>query len=65
MVFIEICYFDECVSYFKGKIENVCVFDNLDYRDCNYLNDFVVFIVFIFKLIGIIICNCVLVLMVK
>lgn len=42
-LFIETCYFDEYASYSKGKTENVCAFDNLDYRDRNQRNDLAVF----------------------
>lgn len=62
-LFIETCYFDEYASYSKGKTENVCAFDNLDYRDRNHLNDLAVFIVSTPKLTGIITRNCALVLM--
>ena len=64
-LFIETCYFDEYASYSKGKTENVCAFDNLDYRDRNHLNDLAVFIVSTPKLTGIITRNCALVLMAK
>lgn len=64
-LFIETCYFDEYASYSTGKTENVCAFDNLDYRDRNQRNDLAVFIVSTPKLTGIITRNCALVLMAK